>query len=103
MRAFMEPDQIGRAPAGVGHANAPEYVPTVESIMADLARLSVEDRMAVRLKLNMQAYGANVRMRDSFEIVIPPPPPKMVTADDFGKHMTGYIVPRDPVTPFTGS
>jgi len=57
MQAFMEPDQLCRVPAGVGHQPKPEPVPTVESVMADIARLSVEARMTVRLKLNMAAYG----------------------------------------------
>lgn len=50
---------------------------TVESVLADIARLSVEERQVLRLRLNMAAYGAS---------------------DDFGKHMTGYVIPPAPGT-----
>jgi hypothetical protein len=60
-------------------------------VLADIARLTIEDRMLIRLKLNMAAYGEKARMRDNFEFVALPPRPNLVQADDFGKHMTGYI------------
>lgn len=64
---------------------------TVESVLADIARLSIEERGLIRLRLNMAAYGVAVQaevrqqFRDNAAL--------QSRANDFGKHMTGYVIP----------